>query len=137
MKPTNGDCSQCINALDEIMKERMNFRTSLAISEFIRKVNPRISDIERLRMDIISRYALINGDGNPIVHDLGNGRSDYSIDPDRRLQCVRELEDLYLLEWDDAPMLQASYFEDLDLPLAVVHALRPFLSIESDGHPGS
>lgn len=71
MKITTQDAVQAVDALGELINERMPMQTAMQVRRLVRAVGPIVEDYNAERRKLIDAYARQNGSG-PEVDERGN-----------------------------------------------------------------
>ena len=73
----NSEMKVAVQALGSLINVKMPARTGLKIRSMLRSLNHLLDDVEAERQKLIEEFAMKDKNGDPIIHDLGNGQGRY------------------------------------------------------------
>jgi predicted nucleic acid-binding protein len=82
---------QAKQSCEKLLKGSYKAKTAFKLLQLQKELIIAEQNFNEVRENTVKKYALKDEAGEPIIEDLGDGKSFVSVDPDKRLECTREI----------------------------------------------
>ena len=83
---------------EKLIKNSFKAKTAFKLLQLQKELNNAEQNFNQVREDTIKKYALKDEKGEPVIEDLGDGKSFISVDPQYRVDCTKEITEILIQE---------------------------------------
>ena len=76
---------------EKLIKGSFKAKTAFKLLQFQKELSIVEQNFNQVREETIKKYSLKDENGEPIIEDLGDGKSFVSVDPKERVNCTKEI----------------------------------------------
>ena len=114
---------------EKLVKNNYKAKTAFKLLQLQKTLQEAEQNFSQVREDTIKKYSLKDENGDPIVEDLGDGKSFISVDPAKRIECTKEITEALEQEIEISEVyFSIEDFGDELISAEILNGLFPFIT---------